>query len=50
MHLKWGKDTRKNIEVDAGERLEAAEVAEDRSDDFLGRRGDEILKLELKVR
>lgn len=33
-----------------GKRLEAAEVAEDRSDDFLGKRGGEILKLGLKVR
>lgn len=38
IHLKWEKDTRKHIEVDAGERLEAAEVAEDCSDDFLEKR------------
>lgn len=36
VHLKWRKDTRENIEVDAGERLEAAEVAQNGSDDFLG--------------
>lgn len=44
IHLKWGKDTRENVEVDAGERLEAAKVAEDCSDDFLEKGGDKIFK------
>lgn len=33
--MKWPKDTREDVKVDAGERLEAVEVPKDRSDDPL---------------
>lgn len=37
-HLKWLKDTREDVKVDAGERLEAVEGPEDRSDDPLSKK------------